>query len=95
MKTKRELYNIVIVHTARTWERIRKKQRHQEMDYDNIESVDIILEIASIIMEDKVLKKFLRCKDKNSWEWGNECDEDFSDIYIESLADNIIREEYL
>ena len=95
MITKRELFNIVVVHTARTWERIRTEQPYEEMSCDNIESVDEILQIADEIMEDKVLKKFLRCKDKFNWDWEKESGEDFSDTYIESLAAALITNEYL
>lgn len=95
MITKRELFNIVVVHTARTWERIRREQPYEEMPCDNIESVDEILQIADEIMEDKVLKKFLRCKDKYNWDWKKESGEDFSDTYIESLAAALITNEYL
>lgn len=90
--TKRELFNTVLVHTARTWERIRLEQPHEEMHEDNIESVDSIVEIADAIMEAKPLKKFLKSSD---FDWYLETGEDCSDIYIEGLAAEIINNEYI
>lgn len=90
--TKRELFNTVLVHTARTWERIRLEQPHEEMNEDNIESVDSIVEIADAIMEAKPLKKFLESSD---FDWHLETGEDFSDTYIEGLATEIINNEYI
>jgi len=42
----RQIYNIILIHTARTWERIRLKQPFQEMPHDNIASTDYIEGIA-------------------------------------------------
>lgn len=90
--TERELFNTVLVHTARTWERIRLEQPDEEMSEDNIESVDTIVEIADIIMDMPPLKKLLTSKD---FCWETETEEGFSDSYIEKVATNIITENYL
>jgi hypothetical protein len=88
--------NIIIVHTARTWERIRVEQPFQEMDLDNIESAEAILEIAKTIFEDEVIQKFIKCKNYDKWHWEKETkDFWFSDSYIEHLAEEIIKEKYL
>ena len=46
------IFNTTLVHVSRTWERIRVEQPHQEMPYDNIESVDEIVSLAEEISED-------------------------------------------
>lgn len=93
--TARALFNTILVHVSRTWERIRLEQEFEEMPSDNIGSVDDIVEIADEIFEDKVLQKFLRTKDKSNWDWSEETEEDFSDSYIEGLATKIIKDRYL
>jgi hypothetical protein len=90
--TKAELFNVVLVHTARTWERIRLTQRHQEMLHDNIESVDSIIEIAEKVLEDDILNQFL--KSRGNWDWEEKTSEGFSDTYIEGLAEKIIKGNY-
>ncbi len=92
--TEKELLDIIIVHTARTWERIRIKTKFEEMPLDNIRSVDAILEIADEIIKDSVLQKFLTHSDDN-WDWEVEtCGISFSDSYIEYLAEKIIQKDY-
>lgn len=81
----------VIVHTARTWERIRTEQPFQEMPLDNIESAEAIMEIATKIMEDKNIQKFVITNDDDIF---YNLDT-FSDSYIENLAYNIITKEFL
>lgn len=81
------VFNVVLVHVARTWERIRLEQPYQEMPFDNIESVDEIVSIADSIMEDVVIKDFILNHNDPNWSWeertGGIC---FSDQYIELLA---------
>lgn len=91
--TKSGLFNVVLVHTARTWERIRLEQEFKEMPCDNIESVDSIIEIAEEVSEDKILKEFL--KSGNDWDWDEKTGCGCSDVYIEGLAEKIIRKNYL
>lgn len=87
----REIYNIILIHTARTWERIRIKQPFQEMPLDNIESTDCIQEIATRINDDDVIQEFLKNRKGDIWiDVGGA-----SDAYIEHLAEKIITEEYI
>ena len=87
-------FNIVLVHVSRTWERIRLEQEWAEMPYDNIESVDKIIEIADEIMSDSIIEKFLT-SDLNNWDWGIETEEGCSDSYIEKLATELIYSDIL
>ena len=92
-----EIYNIILVHTARTWERVRLTQPHQEMPYDNIASTDEIQEVASTIYHNDIIQGFLNAPDdlsKDRW-WIDNVDEGMSDAYIEVEAENIINREYL
>ena len=92
-----EIYNIILVHTARTWERIRLTQPHQEMPYDNIASTDEIQEVASTIYHNDIIQGFLNAPDDLSKDrrWIDNVDEGMSDAYIEVEAENIINREYL
>ena len=93
---KKFVFNISVVHTARTWERIRLEQPFEEMPLDNIESAEAIIEIAEEIQNDEVIQRFLKCKDYDNWDWEEETDGySFSDTYIEYLAEKIIKEKYL
>ena len=89
----RVLFNNIIVHVSRTWERIRLEQPFQEMPEDNIESVDSIVHIADRILLDEVIQKFINSG--NEWSWSDETDEDYSDTYIEGLASDIILTEFI
>jgi hypothetical protein len=91
----RALFNTILVHVSRTWERIRIEQPQQEMPVDNIGSVDNIVQIADEVFEDKAIQKFLREKDKDNWSWEEETGDCFSDSYIEGLAEKIIRKDIL
>ena len=75
----------VIVHVARTWERIRLDQDNQEMPLDNIASVDAIVEIADDIMHNETVKLLLDT-DIKDWDLfaatGHYC----SDSFFEELA---------
>ena len=93
---KKFVKKIILIHTARTWERIRMQQKNEEMPLDNIASAEEIIEIADTILDDKVIQKFIKCKDYDNWDWYKETKEfHFSDTYIEHLAEVIIKEEYL
>jgi hypothetical protein len=85
----RSIYNIVLIHTARGWERIRVTRPHQAMPLDNIESTEAIEEIATRIINSELLQKFLLTMDGSVWE--DEC----SDTHIERLAYDIIYKDYL
>ena len=76
--------NIILIHTARTWERIRLDQHLKEMPYDNIESVGIIISIADSIFNNPLIQEFVNTVDKNDFfirKTGL-----MSDMYIEELA---------
>ena len=93
----REIHNIILVHVARTWERIRLEQPHQEMPSDNIESANsAIPEIAYIIYNTKVIQKLINYH-KDDWVWSKITNgyADFSDTYIEQKAHEIIYRDYL
>ncbi len=93
----REIYDIILVHVARTWERIRLEQPYQEMPSDNIESANSsIPEIAYIIYKTKVIQKLINY-DKDDWVWSKITNgyADFSDTYIEQKAHEIIHNDYL
>lgn len=86
----RGIYNTILIHTARTWERVRVKQPFQEMSYDNIESTDCIEEIATKIYEDEVIQEFIKNRNGDIWiKVGGS-----SDTYIEHLAEQIITKEF-
>ena len=87
------MYNTILVHTARTWERIRLEQPHEEMPFDNIESVEEIMEIANDILQDKVIQKFINMGEEErskTWNWDGESEHPCSDIYIEHIAEELI-----
>ena len=87
-KFDREIYNIILIHSARTWERTRVKKPFKEMPYDNIESTYYIEEIATRINEDEVIQEFIKNRDGNIWiKVGGA-----SDTYIEHLAEELIKQ---
>jgi len=93
----REIHNIILIHVARTWERIRLEQPHQEMPNDNIDSAcNTIPEIAYIIYKSKVIQELINYKG-DDWNWSNMTNgyADFSDTYIEQYAHEIIHDLYL
>ena len=89
-----EIYNIVLIHTARTWERMRILQPYQEMPFDNIASVEEIEHIASTIYNGDIIQGFLTDVTQEDY-WVNNTDEGMSDVYIENQAEYIINDEYL
>jgi hypothetical protein len=89
-KFNRKIRNTILIHTARTWERVRVKQPLQEMSYDNIESTDCIEEIATKIYEDEIIQEFIKNRNGDIWiKLGGS-----SDTYIEHLAEQIITKEF-
>ena len=95
--TENEMHNIILVHTSRTWERIRLKQEYQEMPQDNIQSAyESIPEIAFEILNTSVIQKFLKYNG-NYWDWGKETKgyAFMSDCYIEQKAFEIIYNNYI
>lgn len=93
-KFEKYVFNTILVHVARTWERIRVEQPHQDMGIDNIESVDVIVSIADEILKDSVIRDFIE-NDRTDWDWDEKTGEGCSDIYIENLAHKIISVNYL
>ena len=96
----REIHNIILIHVARTWERIRLEQPHKAMPSDNIESANsVIPEIAYVIYKTKVIQKLINYDkdDKDDWSWSKMTNgyADFSDTYIEQYAHEIIHDHYL
>jgi len=91
----REIYNTVLIHTARAWERVRLEQTHEEMPYDNIESVYEIECIATTIYNDKVIQGFIKGEGCHSTYWFHNTKEGMSDTYIESRTVDLIKKEIL
>lgn len=90
--TDRIMQTTILVHVARTWERVRLEMPNQEMPYDNIASVNEIAEIAKQIFDIPLIQEFLHEKDGSIWDrHGDGC----SDVYIERCAREIIKSEYL
>ena len=89
-----EIYNIILVHTARTWERIRLTQPYEEMPFDNIGSIDEIEHIASVIYHNDIIQGFLTDVTQEDY-WVDNTDEGMSDAYIEGQAEQILLDEYL
>jgi len=91
------MFNYILIHVARTWERVRVAQPHQEMPLDNIESADEgIPDIAEQIFFNDIIQGFLNAseevKDGDYWDKNTGT---MSDCYIEDVAHKIIIEEYL
>lgn len=92
-----ELYNIVLVHVSRTWERLRVAQEHEEMPVDNIGSTDVIGQIATQIFEGKVMQGFVTgsAEVRENDYWLKNTTEGMSDIFIEAEAEEMISVQYL
>lgn len=93
----KETHDIVLIHVARTWERIRLKQKHQEMPEDNIESASCgIPEVTYEVFKDKVIQEFIDYQ-RDDWDWNKKTKgyASFSDEYIENRAYEIIYKNYL
>ena len=91
------MHNIILVHVARTWERIRLRQPHEEMPQDNIGSaLNSIPEIAYEIYKSTIIKD-LMSYDGDNWCWNTITKgyAEFSDTYIERRAEEIIYSDYI
>ena len=91
--TSQNLFNTILVHVARTWERTRLEQEYNEMPCDNIASVDEIVQIADEILQDEIIQEFLNTDDKNDFFMRKTSL--LSDSYIEKLAKNIITKNFI
>lgn len=92
MKFDRNIYNIILVHVARTWERLRLNQPHQEMPLDNIESAEEFQIIALYIINSELVQEFITKQDGSIWDkFGDGC----SDAYIERISAEYITKNYL
>lgn len=92
-----EIHNIILIHTSRTWERIRLKQENQEMPQDNIRSAsESIPEIAFEILKTDIIQKLIKYSG-NDWDWYKETKgfASASDCYIEQKASEIIYNNYI
>lgn len=97
-KEHRWMFNYILIHVARTWERVRLEQPHQEMPQDNIESAqDGIPTIADTIFRNDVIQGFLNASEevKRDDYWAKNTKEGMSDCFIEALAEKIINEDYV
>jgi hypothetical protein len=92
MKFDRNIYNIILVHASRTWERLRLEQPHQEMPLDNIESAEELQNVADFIIGTDLVQEFLKSRDGDIWDkFGEGC----SDTYIEKVSREYIVKNYL
>lgn len=97
-KKDRWMFNTILIHVARVWERVRIAQPHQEMPQDNIESADdAIPTIAEEIFFNNIIQGFLNASEEVKCDdyWIKNTKEGMSDWYIESLAFKKIMEDYL
>jgi hypothetical protein len=95
-KKHRWMFNTILIHVARTWERVRLEQPHQEMPQDNIESAeDSIPSISEKIFFNDTIQGFLYASINEDDYWGNSTQEGMSDSYIEGVAEKIIKKKYL
>ena len=88
------MFNTVLVHVSRTWERARLQQESEEMPMDNIESVDEIVSIADQIMTDQYIQEFLILSllpNPAPYSFMEKTGMMF-DSYVESIADQKIKE---
>lgn len=92
MVIERTLFNTILIHVARTWERIRVTRPNQEMPLDNIASTEVIEEIALMIYSNEVVQGFL---DSNDWDYWMTTTNMMSDAYIEEVAFGIISKNFL
>jgi hypothetical protein len=92
-----EMFNNVLVHVSRTWERIRMNQINQTMPSDNLCSPDDIVAIATQIFDGKVIQGFVNGSEEvrmNDY-WIKNTKEGMSDIFIEAQAEELIRVDIL
>ena len=88
----RSIFNIVLIHTARTWENVRIMRPNESMPLDNIESTEAIEEIATRIMDEDLIQEFLVERDGDIWD---KYGDGMSDNYIDRVATEIINKDYL
>jgi hypothetical protein len=96
-KKHRWMFNYILIHVARTWERIRVMQPHEEMRVDNITSAeDSIPDIAEEIFLNDIIQGFVNASEevKSDDYWGKNTGT-MSDCYIEELAHDMILKEYV
>jgi hypothetical protein len=91
-KIDRGIYNVILIHVARTWERTRVNQPFGEMPIDNIASTDTIEEIATDIYNNDIIQGFVNLVDKRDY-WIKNTADGMSDTYIENEALQIINNE--
>ena len=91
------MFNTILVHVARVWERVRVGTYCQEMPLDNIESVDAIVQITEEIFRNDVIQGFINASEEERKDgyWIKNTKEGMSDSFIEMKAEVIIRKEYL
>jgi len=81
----REVYNIILTHSARTWERIRVKQPHRELPSDNVVLTECIDEVSEIILYDDVIQEFIKTFEQDGEVWTRESRSTI-DAHIGALA---------
>jgi len=93
----RWMHDYILIHVARTWERVRMTQPHQEMPQDNIESAeDSIPSIAYTIFNNDIIQGFLTAsEDVKQDDYWSKNTGTMSDCYIEQVAEDIIKKDYL
>lgn len=92
MLIERTLFNAILIHVARTWERIRVTRPHREMPIDNIASTEVIEEIATQIYFNDIVQGFLNSDD---WDYWMTTTNMMSDEYIEETAFGIISKNFI
>ncbi len=93
----RYMFNYILVHVSRTWERIRVSEPHEEMPLDNIESVHAIESIATDIFNNDIIQGFLIASSEGMRgdDYWDKNTGTMSDCYIEEVAHKVITKEYL
>jgi len=96
-KKNRWMFNLILIHVARTWERVRMEQEYFEMPQDNLESADdAIPNIAQEIFDNDIIQGFLNAKGDEQIEyWDDNTEQGMSDWYIEAVAEEKIKTDYL
>jgi len=87
----REIYNIILIHTSRCWERIRLTTKFEEMPLDNLQSIEAIEEASTEIINNIIIQRFLIERNGDIW---SETKQGMSDIFIDYLAFKIINRDY-
>ena len=87
----RQIYNIILVHVSRTWERMRLEQPYEEMPLDNVSSAEEMSTIADYIIRTDLVQEFLADRDGSIW---NRYGDGASDTYIERVSRDYIESNY-